>query len=586
VNTPRSTRARMALTIVAVFLVVTVFTIRLIDLQIVRAGDLSAAAVTNRSIPLTSYGTRGEIVDTNGVVLADSVDRFDITVSPMDVADFNRTNDDDVTVKVTVAEALAEIAELTGQTVEALNAPIAANPEGNFAYLTQGVKLDVFTAVRELRIPWVSNELRPSRTYPNGAIAGNLVGFIGTDGPQAGIELSENECLASTNGTSTYERGADGVRIPGSTVTTTEPKDGGTVTLTIDRDLQWFVQEALEKQAVATGSDWATAVVVRIADGHLMSVADYPTVDPNDVNSADVSALGSLAFSTPYEPGSTFKPMTVASLIDAGAISMGTKLSVPGAYNVSGGQITDSWAHDTLQLTTAGVIMNSSNIGISLLSETLNKQARHDYMVKFGIGTKTAVGFNGESSGSLKEAADWDPVTDKTVQFGQGVSATSVQVASLYQTLGNGGVKVPLTLVEGCTNSDGTVTDVPSTEGVQVVSESAADATVQMMETVVTDGWLSNVLTIPGYRVAAKTGTAEVFSEDGSGYSGERIVSVAGVAPADDPQYAVVVTLGKPDTIKTSGAAAPTFTEIMTQVLKKYRVVPSGTPAPSIPLTW
>jgi cell division protein FtsI (penicillin-binding protein 3) len=586
VNTPRSTRARMALTIVAVFLVVTVFTIRLIDLQIVRAGDLSAAAVTNRSIPLTSYGTRGEIVDTNGVVLADSVDRFDITVSPMDVADFKRTDDNDVTVTVTVADALAEIAALTGQSVDELNAPIAANPDGNFAYLTQGVKLDVFTAVRELGIPWVSNELRPSRTYPNGAIAGNLVGFIGTDGPQAGIEMTENECLASTNGTSTYERGADGVRIPGSTVTTTEPKDGGTVKLTIDRDLQWFVQEALEKQAVATGSDWATAVVVRISDGHLMSVADYPTVDPNDVNSADVAALGSLAFSTPYEPGSTFKPMTVASLIDAGTISTGTKLSVPGAYNVSGGQITDSWAHDTLQLTTAGVIMNSSNIGISLLSETLNKQARHDYMVKFGIGAKTAVGFNGESAGSLKDAVDWDPVTDKTVQFGQGVSATSVQVASLYQTLGNGGVKLPLTLVESCTNADGTVTDLPSAEGVQVVSESAADATVQMMETVVTDGWLSNVLTIPGYRVAAKTGTAEVFSEDGSGYSGERIVSVAGVAPADDPQYAVVVTLGKPDTIKTSGAAAPTFTEIMTQVLKKYRVVPSGTPAPSIPLTW
>jgi cell division protein FtsI (penicillin-binding protein 3) len=576
----------MALTIIAVFAVVAIFTVRLVDIQIVRAAELSAAAVTNRSIPLTTYGTRGEIVDTNGVVLADSVDRFDITVSPMDVADFKRTDENDQTVTVTVAEALAEIGEITGQSVEELHAPILANPDGNFAYLTKGVKLDIFTAVRELRIPWVSNELRPSRTYPNGAIAGNLVGFIGTDGPQAGIELSQNDCLASTNGTSTYERGADGVRIPGSTVTATEPKDGGTVALTIDRDLQWFAQEAVEKQAIATGSDWATAVVVRIADGHLMSVVDWPTVDPNDVNSADVSALGSLAFSTPYEPGSTFKPMTVASLLDAGTISSGTKLSVPGAYNVSGGVITDSWAHDTLQLTTAGVIMNSSNIGISLLSETLNKQARHDYMIKFGIGSKTAVGFNGESAGSLKEADDWDPVTDKTVQFGQGVSATSVQVASLYQTLGNGGVKLPLTLVESCTNADGTVTNTPTTEGERVVSEEAADATVRMMETVVTDGWLSNVLTIPGYRVAAKTGTAEVFAEDGSGYSGERIVSVAGVAPADDPQYAVVVTLGKPDTIKTSGAAAPTFTEIMTQVLKKYRVVPSGTPAPSIPLTW
>jgi cell division protein FtsI (penicillin-binding protein 3) len=583
VNNPRSARRRMAITVIAVLAVVAVFAVRLIDIQVVRASELSAAAVENRSIPVTTYGTRGEIVDTNGVILADSVDRFDITVSPMDVGDFDRETDDG-SVPVTVAEALAEIGALTGQSVDELMAPISADPDSNFAYLTKSVKLDVFTAVRELGIPWVSNELRQSRTYPNGAIAGNLVGFLGTDGPQAGIEITENECLASTNGTSTYERGADGVRIPGSTVTATEPEDGGTVTLTIDRDLQWFVQEALEKQAVAVGADWATAVVVRVSDGHLMSVADWPTVDPNDVNSAGVGSLGSLAFSTPYEPGSTFKPMTVASLLDAGTIDVGTKLTVPGAYNVAGGQITDSWSHDDLNLTTAGVIMNSSNIGISLLSETLNKQARHDYMVKFGIGSATGIGFLGESSGDLKDAADWDPITDKTVQFGQGVTATSVQVASLYQTLGNGGVKVPLALVESCTSADGTVTDVATTEGTQVVSQSAADKTVEMMETVVTDGWLSNVLTIPGYRVAAKTGTAEV-AENGV-YTSDRIVSVAGLAPADDPQYAVVVTIGKPDTIKTSGAAAPTFTEIMTQVLKKYRVVPSGTPAPSIPLTW
>ena len=582
-NTSRSTRARLALTIIAVFAVVAVFAVRLIDIQVVRAGELSSAAVSNRSIPLTTYGTRGEIVDTNGVVLADSVDRFDITVSPRDVGDFDRTVDD-VKETITVDDALAEIAEITGQTVDELKTPIEAAPDANFAYLTKSVKLDTFLAVKNLGIPWVFDEPRASRTYPNGAIAGNLVGFIGTDGPQAGIELKEDACLASTNGTSTYERGADGVRIPGSTVTATEPKNGGTIKLTIDRDLQWFVQEALEKQALSVGAEWATAVVVRISDGHLMTVADWPTVDPNDVNSADVSALGSRAFSTPYEPGSTFKPMTVASLLDAGTITPTTKITVPGLYTVDGGSISDSWAHDDLRFTTAGVIMNSSNVGISILSETLSAQARHDYMVKFGFGERTAVGFSGESGGSFKDAVDWDAITDKTVMFGQGVSATSVQVASLFQTLGNGGVKLPLTLVEGCTNADGTVTETPSTEGSQVVSESAADETVKMMETVVTDGWLSNVLTIPGYRVAAKTGTAEV-SENGV-YTGERIVSVAGIAPADDPQYAVVVTIGKPDTMKTSAAAAPTFQEIMTQVLKKYRVVPSNEPAPSIPLTW
>ena len=582
-NNPRSVRARLALSIIAVFAVVVVFGVRLVDIQVVRAAELSAAAATNRSIPVTTYGTRGEIVDTDGVVLADSVDRFDITVSPMDVTDFNRTTDG-VTVKVTVEEALGEIGAITGQTVEELNAPIEAAPDSNFGYLTKGVKLDVYTKVRDLSIPWVSNELRQSRTYPNGAVGGNLIGFIGTDGPQAGIELSADACLASTNGTSTYERGADGVRIPGSTVTATEPKDGGTVKLTIDRDLQWYAQEALEKQALAVGADWATALVVRIKDGHLMAVADYPTVDPNDVSSAERTALGSLAFTAPYEPGSTFKPMTVASLLDAGVATASDKINVPGIYRVDGGSISDSWDHGDLHLTTAGIIMNSSNVGISILSERLSAQARHDYMVKFGIGEKTAVDFMYEDGGLLREASTWDPITNKAVQFGQGVTATSAQVASIYQTLGNGGVKMPLTLVEGCTQADGTVIDLPSTEGERVVSEYAADETVKMMETVVTDGWLSNVISIPGYRVAAKTGTAEVF-ENGA-LTTERIVSVAGVAPADDPEYAVVVTIGKPDTIKTSGAAAPTFQQIMTQVLKKYRVVPSSTPATDIPLTW
>lgn len=580
---PRSTRVRLALTIIAVFAVVIVFAVRLVDIQVVRASELSTAAVKNRSVPQTIYGSRGEITDTNGVVLADSVDRFDVTVSPKDVGPFNRVAADGSRTTVSVDAALGEIGKLTGQSVADLQKALV-DKNSNFAYLSKTVKLAVVQAVIALKIPWVYDELRPSRTYPNGAVAGNLIGFIGTDGPQAGIELSENKCLASKNGTSTYERGADGVRMPGSTVTETPAKDGGTIKLTIDRDLQWFSQETLASAVKAVGAQWGTAVVVRTADAHIMAMADYPTVDPNNVSGAKRSALGSLAFSTPYEPGSTFKPMTVASLIDAGKIGIGTKLVVPSVYNVDGGEISDSWSHETMHYTVAGVIEMSSNIGISVMVNKLDKYKRHDYMVKFGIGSKTDVGFQYESAGSLKPAKDWDPITDKTVQFGQGVSVTTAQMASIYQTLGNGGVKKPLTLVEGCTAADGTVTEKPSTKGTRVVSEYAADQTLRAMETVVTDGWLSPQITIPGYRVAAKTGTAEVAT-NGS-YTGDRIVSVAGIAPADNPEYAVIVTIGLPTTMKTSGAAAPAFQKIMAQVLKKYRAVPSKKAASPIPLTW
>jgi cell division protein FtsI (penicillin-binding protein 3) len=170
------------------------------------------------------------------------------------------------------------------------------------------------------------------------------------------------------------------------------------------------------------------------------------------------------------------------------------------------------------------------------------------------------------------------------VQFGQGMTTTSVQMANAYQTIGNGGVHMPATLVEGCQWPDGTVTEVPTNQGTRAVSEAAADQTVAMMENVVTQGGLTAELTIPGYRVAAKTGTAEVA--DGNGYGSDRIISIAGLVPAEAPQYAIVVSFAKPVTMKTSGAVSTTFKKITTQVIKSFRIAPSDEPSPKIPVTW
>ena len=184
----------------------------------------------------------------------------------------------------------------------------------------------------------------------------------------------------------------------------------------------------------------------------------------------------------------------------------------------------------------------------------------------------------------MRPTSQWDAVTNYAVQFGQGMTATSAQMASAYQALGNGGVHMPLTLVEGCTMPDGTVTDLPSTEGTRVVSEAAADTTVAMMENVVTQGSLKNTLTVPGYNVAAKTGTAEVA--DANGYGSDRIISIAGLVPAEAPEYAIVVTFAKPDTMKTSGAVATTFKKITTQVIKTFKIAPSTVPATTYPLNF
>ena len=588
-NNSRKAKRRMTLAIFGLLAVISLFVGRLVDIQVVQADQLNEASADKRSIGVTTYGVRGDIVDTNGVALADSVERYDITASPKNsitsTGTFTRTIDGEQ-VTSTRDELIEELADATGETAASIKASLDANPESDFAYVAKKTTLAVRTAVRELHIGWVTTQLNPDRTYPLGAVAGNLVGFIGTDGPQAGLELSANSCVASTNGTQTYERGADGVRLPGSTVTTKDAIDGGTLKLTIDSDFQWFVQQAIAEQAETIGAKWATAVVVRVSDGHLMAVADYPSVDPNDVNGVGVESLGSLAFSTPYEPGSTFKAMTAAMLIDAGKINQTTQISAPPYLSVGGGIIKDVFSHGTMQWTTTGVLVNSSNIGISILSEKLSAAKREKYMRAFGLGEKTAVDFNGESPSPLRSSDDWDPITEKAVAFGQGVTATSVQVASIYQTLGNDGVKMPLTLVEGCEMPDGTVTDLPDTEGTQVVSKDAANDTVEMLENVVTQGSLTAQLTIEGYNIAAKTGTAQVAKTNGVGYGTDRVVSVAGLISGDDPQYAVVVTYGNPTTIKTSDAAAPTFKKIMTQIIKTFRVTPSTQSVPDLPATW
>jgi cell division protein FtsI (penicillin-binding protein 3) len=594
VTSLRISRRRLSLTIVAVFAIVSVFVGRLVDLQLVQAEQLTKAADSRQLRTVTTYGVRGNIVDSNGVVLADSVDRFDITASPKNAVPkngsdgFERTNKDGSKTRVTLTEAITEISQITGADQQALYTALTKDPSSDFVYLVKAVKLSIFDKVKALKIPWVYSEPHPARTYPNGAVAGNLVGFIGTDGPLAGTEFKQNACLKGTNGTSTYETSADGVRLPGSTVVTKPAIDGGTITLTIDSNLQWFATQTLAQQVQATGSDWGTAMVVRVSDGHIMADADYPTIDPNDLNSAPRDATGARSFSSPYEPGSIMKPATVAGLVDKGLVTATTHVDVPSRFTdglPAGSYIKDSFAHGDMHMTVAGVIMNSSNIGIAELTKLESKKDRYDNLRAFGFGSDTTVNFLGESSGAVTDPKTVDAITTVTQQFGQGMSATSAQIASMYQTLGNDGKKVPLTLIDSCTAADGTVTHPNSGATTQVVSPFAAQQVRLMMETVTTQGYLHNQITIPGYRIASKTGTAQVA--DGNGrYGSDYIVSVAGLVPADKPQYAVIVTLAKPDTIKTSAAAAPGYTTIMKQVIKTYRIQPSSTPAPNTPVAW
>lgn len=586
VQTNRAARRRLPVAILLVLAIVVLFVVRLVDIQVVQADAMNADSSKRLTITNPTYAARGEIVDRDGTPLATSVMRYDITVSPKRLkATFTRTVDK-VAQVVTREQAATEVAAITGQTPHDVLQVFVGDPTSDFQVVTTAVTLEQMRAVRALRVPAIYTVQHPLRIYPSGSLVGNLVGFVGTDGPLNGLEATENACIASTPGSYSYLQGGDGVQLPGTGSTTKDAVVGGTVMTTIDSDLQFLAKQALAEQAIAIGAESATATVVEDKTGKILVMADWPSVDPNNINgTTDREGYGSRAFTYAYEPGSTFKPMTASMLLDRGVAKPTDQVVVPSRWvSPEGSIITDAAAHATQQLTLAGVIQQSSNVGISQFATRLPNSVREDYMRAFGVGTPTAVGFQGESAGLLKKG-NWDDQTKYNVAFGQGVSVTAAQMASIYQTIANKGVKLPLTLVTGCKHADGTVTDAPAGEGTRIVSAAAATTVAQMMEGVVTGGGLSKILTIPGYRIAAKSGTAEV-AEPGRGYTGERVVSLAGFAPADDPQYSVIVTFTKPKTSKTSAAAAPTFHTIMTQVLKTFRVTPSSTPAPNLPTTW
>jgi len=576
----RRSGRRAALSLLLVFAVSGFLFTRLVDVQIVRAAELQEQSVERRSTTEVIWASRGSIVDQFGNELAVDVDRYDVSADPRKVGDFRRGGE-----VVTLAAAMSDVAEITGGDYDLMLQAALRDPSAHFVYLVKGVTPEQREALRELRIPWIQIDLVRQRLYPFGPVAGNLTGMLGTDEPLAGAERLYDECLRAHNGRAEYQKGADGVRLPGTTTVVQEPIHGGTVTLTIDSDLQWYVLQQLAEHGARLGAQYGQAMVVRVADGHILAAADWPTFDPNDFSQTPSRHTGARIFSSPYEPGSTMKSIGIAMLIDAGLTYPGEKIVAPGFYQLPSGHfIKNMVVSDARQLTTAGVLHTSSNTGISVLSSRMSKSEAHRYFEKFGFGEQTAVGFLGESRGLVQEPGSVDVVSRYTQFFGQGISVTSAQMASAYQALANDGVRLPLRLFEGCTSAAGEFVAAPSAQPVRVVSPEAARATVNILETNVAQGALRTTLEIPGYRVAAKTGTAEIASA--GGYGAERVISLTGMAPAENPEYVVLVSFYKPQSSRVSSAAAPAFRDLMAHVLKHYRVPPSSEPALLPALTW
>lgn len=582
----RSALIRRTSVFVVLVLLALVFTVRLLDLQVMSRDSLLTEAKGKRAVEVTIPSVRGDIVDRNGTVLATTDERYDVQLSPKNTrvngGEFWRASPDGRgTVVVTTKQAFREIGEVTGQSAaeikKIVDDALKKNPKSDFAYVKRSINLVQLNKLKELQIPWLTFTQQHDRSYPNGAVAGNIIGFVGQeDEPLAGIEFSQNKCLTGTDGLERYERGADQVPLPGSVVVEKQVQNGGTVKLTLERDLQWEAQVAINEQVNAVQAEWGFLVVMNAKTGELVAVAEDGSVDPNNVDAVDASRREARAFSYPYEPGSTFKSLTASALLNEGAATPLTQNLTPDHINPEPNvTFGDSFSHPPMRWTLTGILVNSSNVGTATLGVRLSPETRYKYLRKFGIGTATDVGMPVEDSGILRNWKDWDPQTNYNINFGQGVASTIVQTADAYQAIANDGVRVPPRLVESCTTADGKVTTYKKGKEVTVITPETAKSVRNMMETVVTEGWINKFVSIPGYRIAGKTGTAEQVDPTTGRYRTTYVNSFAGIFPADDPQYVAVSSVAFAHSGDGAVAALTAFRKAAEATIRTFHIPPS-----------
>ncbi|WP_229745136.1 peptidoglycan D,D-transpeptidase FtsI family protein [Sediminivirga luteola] len=542
--------------------------------QLVRIQGLDTMALAQRALEerlrtVTLPAERGRILAADGTVLAESVDRYRIVADPVNVAGY-RDEDGEITGARGAAEALAPVLETTPETLLPM-----LERDGRYSVLARGVTSQVWDAVRELGVVGITSEKYQVRSYPAGAVAGNMVGYYNQEGtPLAGLEIAYDELLTGTDGTQQYERAQNGQLIPLGDSNTQPPVDGASIQTTIDPNIQLYAQQQAAATVREHRAEWATVIVNEVKSGRILAAAEAPYLDPNNPAASPDADLSSRIFEASVEPGSTAKIVTAAALLEEDLVTPLTEYDVADRWEAPNGErFRDSSDHPEERLTFAGIMMDSSNTGTLQAGQQLTTQQRYDYLRAFGFGQPSGIGFPGETAGILHTPEDWDGRTAYAVMFGQGMTATSLQNANAMTTLVGDGVHRDLRLVDSEVAPDGTTTSLPRDEGTRVVGQDTVEEMRKILEGVVEEG-TGRSARIPGYRVGGKTGTAQAPSETG-GYDGYTATFI-GAAPIDDPEIVVSVIVQRPQKNFYGGqAAAPLFQQVMAYSLRSLGISPS-----------
>jgi cell division protein FtsI (penicillin-binding protein 3) len=514
-----------------------------------------------RQIPIPAR--RGDIFDRRGIPFAQSVEVESIWVDPSELKD-----------KKAAAKDLARVLKLDA-------AELFARFERarRFAWVKRQVKQEEGIAVKALGLPGLGVTREPQRFYPQRELGAHVVGISGLEGKGLeGLELAFDDELSGQTARLAGYRDARGRKL--LTHGTSDPieRQGASVTLTLDRSIQHMAEKALSRAVEDAKATAGMAVVMDPRTGEILALANHPRFNPNTPKDLPRDTLRNRAALDALEPGSTFKAFVVAAALEEKTIRVDESFYCEkGRWNVGRHTVHDTHPHDTL--TTRGILQVSSNICAAKVAQRLGRDRLVRYYGAFGFGEKAGLGLPGEARGIVPYPRA--EIALATEAFGQGLTATAVQLAAGYATLANGGVRMKPYLVQRVVDPDGVVLlENRPTEVARVVSEKNARAVVSMLESVVEKEGTAPRARLAEYRVAGKTGTAQKVDPVAGGYSDKRLASFIGMLPAEAPRAVIAVLIDEPKTDVYGGlVAAPAFKEIAEQLMP-YLGVPASTPQP------
>ena len=587
---------RLGVTLLAIAFVLSLFAGRLIQLQGFESRTYLQLAQDQRLQGESIPAVRGTITAANGQPLALTVQTYLVYADPVMMS------------AAQMPQIAADLAGPLGMTETDILSLLQNPTSSQYVVLKKGVTQQVADQIKGLTLPGatgtsttsgmtvgtglpgVAMQASYTRIYPDGDVTSNLLGFTHTTGTgnltgAAGLEYSDDALLAGKPGSEQFQVGTNGEQIPLAAGKNTPAVNGSGLRLTIIPALQWEAQQACEQQVIKSRADNCTVVVMQPGTGKILAMAQWPAYDPA---SANPEATSDLAVQNIFEPGSTAKVITASAAMEKGGQTITSTYTVPDVIDEGGYTFHDAEYHPVERWTIAGILAHSSNDGMVQVVRHVPPQTQYDYLRAFGIDSPTGLNLPGESPGLLPAPSAWWGNERYTLSFGQGVDVNAVQMASVYSTIANGGVRVQPTLIQGTTSSAGAYTPAAASPSRRVIQASTARSLIGALQQVPGVDLASDQPwgVIPGYAVAAKTGTSQEWDATRKclcKYGSSWI----GMAPGDNPQLVVSVNVQNPKKNGYFGAvvAGPVFYQVMKFALQTMKIPPDGAKPADVPLT-